>query len=148
MNPITLNEKKYVVFFEGRGFYAQNQPHYHWSYTQDLSKAKKYNSLKGASIRAKNALDVRDHYLRQRELGNVSCGLYKTMDFRKDPNVKSNWVEIDGIPPIPQIFEITSEGLTNTKPIPMMRICSKLQRDVEKGALPTEFLQSLFTVKG
>jgi hypothetical protein len=148
MDPIGLNEKKYVVYFEGKGFYAKNQPHYYWSYTQDLSKAKKYSSLKMASVRAQNALDVREYIFSQREQGNVTCGVEKKMDFRKDPNIKSNWIEEDGTPPVPQIFEITSEGLTNTNPIPMMRIRSKLQREMEKRALPAEFLQSLFMTKG
>lgn len=136
MDPIVLNEKKYVVYFEDRGFYAQHQPNYHWSYTQDLRKAKKYNSLKGASVRAQNALDVRKHILHQRELGNISCGMERK-------NVRSNWIEEDAIPTEPQIFEVTSEGLTNTSPIPMVKIQSKLQRDMEKRALSPEFLQSL-----
>ena len=148
MEPIVLNEKKYVVFFEGKGFYADNQPNYFWSYTQDLSKAKKYNSLRGASIRAKNALDAREHIFHQRELGNTSCGMEKKIDFRKNPNVKSNWAEEDGTPPMPQVFEITSNGLTNTNPVPIMSIKSKLQKLVEKTALPSDFLQSLLTKEG
>jgi len=60
---------RYVVQFEGltkstykgaalleeqvidRGYYARHQPHYHWSFTEDLEKAYLYKSLKGASDR-------------------------------------------------------------------------------------------------
>lgn len=60
MKPISLlNEKRFVVFFntneeynEPEGFYAEYQPHYHWNFTSDLNKAKKYKTVEAASKRA------------------------------------------------------------------------------------------------
>ena len=48
-----MKDKKYVVYFEGeyndygtrpsviiKGYYAESQPHYKWSFTEDINKAK------------------------------------------------------------------------------------------------------------
>jgi len=48
MNTTSVSEK-YVVYFKREGFYAEKQPHYEWSFTDDLDKAKKYQSVKGAT---------------------------------------------------------------------------------------------------
>ncbi len=40
-------EIKYSAYFEGKGYYADYQPHYSWSFTDDLNKAKKFKTIKG-----------------------------------------------------------------------------------------------------
>ena len=64
--------KKYVVHFKGKcdwsrtqsdhvlnkeinGYYAEKQPNYHWSFTDDITKAKVYKTLKFAEKRIKHA---------------------------------------------------------------------------------------------
>jgi len=42
----------YVVHFEGLGYYAEQQPNYSWSFTDDITKAKLYKTVKGARGRA------------------------------------------------------------------------------------------------
>jgi hypothetical protein len=43
--------KGYVVKFKD-GFYAKNQPHYNWSFTDDVKKAMIYKSIRNARKRA------------------------------------------------------------------------------------------------
>jgi hypothetical protein len=40
-------EIKYSAYFDGKGYYADYQPHYKWSFTDDINEAKKYKTIKG-----------------------------------------------------------------------------------------------------
>jgi len=51
---MTIKEEKYVVWFESHGYYAQNQPNYEWSFTNDISKALYYKTRKHAHGRTRN----------------------------------------------------------------------------------------------
>jgi hypothetical protein len=55
-----MKDKKYTVYFEGKcdwygtlpeveikGYYAESQPHYKWSFTEDIDKAKVWKTLNG-----------------------------------------------------------------------------------------------------
>lgn len=42
-----MNEIKYIVYFEDKGYYANNQPNYEWSFTDDVNKAKRYKTKTG-----------------------------------------------------------------------------------------------------
>ena len=69
--------KRYTVHFEGKykcnftnepeveikGYYSQKQPDYHWSFTEDINKAKLWKTKKGAQ-------DKIDHQL---------CCSYRTL---------------------------------------------------------------------
>ena len=67
-----MEKKNYVVFFKGKrdwdrtqpdhalnteinGYYAEKQPNYKWSFTDDINNAKVYKTLNGAEKRVKHA---------------------------------------------------------------------------------------------
>lgn len=126
MKPISIDKKSFVVSFDSRGFYAEYQPNFEWNFTQDLSKAKIYKSIKGASLRAQQGIDVRNKALSQKTLGN---NFYCKFGY--------------DVLPEPKIFEVDSKGLHNTIPIPKVDIRSRLIKKIEKEALSPEFLKSL-----
>ncbi len=49
-------EKAFVVMFEGKGYYADHQPKYQWSYTTNLTKALHYKSKDKAITRCNDGL--------------------------------------------------------------------------------------------
>jgi hypothetical protein len=124
---MTVVKKNFVVSFGIRGFYAQYQPNFEWNFTQDISKAKLYKSIKGASLKAQQGTDLRNKAFSQKVLGN---------------NFYSQW-GYDTLPE-PEIFEVDSKGLHNMIPVPKADIRSKLIKKVEQDALSPEFLKSLF----
>jgi len=128
MEPIHIVKKSFVVSFGSRGFYAQYQPNFEWNFTQDLSKANVYKSIKGASLKAQQGIDLRNKALSQKALGN---------------NFHCQWGY--DILPEPEIFEVDSKGLHNTTPIPKADIRSKQVKKMEKEALSPEFFKSLFS---
>ena len=63
-----MKVKKYVVYFEGeyndygtrpsviiKGYYAESQPHYKWSFTEDINKAIVWKTLNGVNKKIKHA---------------------------------------------------------------------------------------------
>lgn len=63
-----MKDKKYVVYFEGeynaygtrpsviiKGYYAESQPHYKWSFTEDINKAKVWKTESWANKKIKHA---------------------------------------------------------------------------------------------
>ena len=63
-----MKDKKYTVYFEGKydwygtlpeveikGYYAESQPHYKWSFTEDIDKAKVWKTLNGVNNKIKHA---------------------------------------------------------------------------------------------
>ena len=56
-----MKELRYSAYFEGKGFYAEYQPHYEWSFTNDLNEAKKYKTVKGVLDRL-HCKDTTDSY--------------------------------------------------------------------------------------
>jgi hypothetical protein len=92
-----MENKNYVVFFKGKrdwdriqqyhvlnteinGYYAEKQPNYRWSFTDDINKAKVYKTLNAAEKRVKHASGgvnfvFKDKYIKF-ELPCI-CGLYK-----------------------------------------------------------------------
>jgi len=43
-----IEEEGYVMWFEGKGYYAKHQPHYEWSFTDNIHAAQLYKTLKTA----------------------------------------------------------------------------------------------------
>jgi len=43
-----MKEIRYLAYFKGKGYYADKQPFYSWSLTEDINKAKRYKTKKGA----------------------------------------------------------------------------------------------------
>ena len=63
-----MKDKKFTVYFEGKcdwygtlpeveikGYYAESQPHYKWSFTEDINKAKVWKTLNGVNNKIKHA---------------------------------------------------------------------------------------------
>jgi len=53
-------EKRYVLHFEGLGYYAARQPNYEWSFTKDINLAKFYKTTKGIIDRASHGAQLVD----------------------------------------------------------------------------------------
>lgn len=45
-------ETCYIVHFKDLGYYAEKQPNYAWSFTDDIQLAKRYKTIKGANKQA------------------------------------------------------------------------------------------------
>lgn len=56
-----MKEIRYSAYFKGKGFYAEEQQHYEWSYTDDLNEAKKYKTIKGVLERLNYADTTINH---------------------------------------------------------------------------------------
>ena len=56
-----MKEIKYSAYFTGKGFYADRQPKYEWSFTDDLNQAKKYKTISGVLDRV-HCTDTTDSY--------------------------------------------------------------------------------------
>jgi hypothetical protein len=57
-SPIRMDKQGFVVHFESKGFYSDRQSTYEWCYTKDLSKAKVYKTVQGASNLVVRALSL------------------------------------------------------------------------------------------
>lgn len=44
-------ETRYLVHFDGLGYYAAKQPNYEWSFTHDMNEAQMYKTIKKAQDR-------------------------------------------------------------------------------------------------
>lgn len=55
----------YVVKFGTLGYYSKNQPHYDWSFTNDIEKANLYETLEGAEERRDFGLRIRESVLKK-----------------------------------------------------------------------------------
>lgn len=47
-----MQKTVYLVYFDGLGYYAKNQPNYTWSYTDDPNLAAQYTNQNQARLRA------------------------------------------------------------------------------------------------
>ena len=56
-----MKETIYVVYFEGCGYYAKNQPNYEWSYTMIVLEANDYKTRDGALERIRLGSSVYNH---------------------------------------------------------------------------------------
>ena len=56
-----MKEIRYSAYFVGKGFYADHQPNYEWSFTDDLNQSKKYKTIKGVLDRV-HCTDTTDSY--------------------------------------------------------------------------------------
>ena len=111
--------KKYVVYFENKGFYADNQKRqYHWVFTPNLDKAKKYKTIKGASDLCRRAISLHEQILLQRKRGDSDAGFYKKHPRgNQDWNNPKNWTieNCDYFPFI--LYEVSTNGLISV-PLP------------------------------
>ena len=60
----------YAVYFGGYGYYAKQQPYYHWSFTEKLEEAHLYKTEKQAKKRIDRAPD---EYLKIKPTKVVEC---------------------------------------------------------------------------
>lgn len=130
MQPILINRKEFVVYFESVGFYAANQKgSYYWVFTPDLTKAKKYKTIEGASLLTDRAVKINAHAVHQKELGNI-------FGYEKKVCLHS-----------PLIYEIGPNGLTDTTPISPVDVRPKRVKDMEKESIDMDALFQDFKIE-
>ena len=49
--PTVTTETRYLAHFDGQGYYAEKQPNYEWSFTDDVNKALWYKTAEKAQDR-------------------------------------------------------------------------------------------------